>query len=135
MSLVGMSALALVFGIMFERAGSDADRQRRRELSKSERKRSDRKKKGSKRSVSKKRTKNADNTLNDSFRKNEHYVGGRDEYEDERENKNYDQGEYYGDARQVYYAGADREGYDYEEMRDYPMDSTDDYHNYRRDVY
>jgi predicted transglutaminase-like protease len=125
-----MSTLALVFGIMFERAGTDENKQKRRSLSKSEKKRSQRRKK-SKRSLSKRRKDIDDGTLEDSFRGNEYYVGGREGYEDggEREYNGYNENEEYPmDARQVYYSEGEREEYDYEEMREYPVDN-----NYRED--
>lgn len=131
-----MSALALMFGIMFERAGTD-ETMKKRSLSKSE-KRSQRKMK-SKRSLSKRRKDFDGGTLEDSFQGNEHYVGGMEGYDDGRDmgQNGYDENEEYQiDSRPVYYSGGERDQYDYEEMGDYPAQNNyrEDYrNNIRRD--
>lgn len=113
-SLVGMSTMALVLGILFDRTGADNENKKRRSLSKSEKRRSNRRKK-SKRSSSKRRKNLDDDTLEDSFQANEHYVGGMEGYENGiqmNENVYNENDEYHMDVAQVYYPGAAGEEYD-----------------------
>jgi len=123
--LVSISALALVFGLIFDCAGTTERKQTRKSSSKSEKKRSSQKKKSNRSSSSKRRKENHhdDTSLEDSFQSDEHYIGQNEKHycgtREAEERNDYDKNiEYPVDSSRIHLSGTDTiDEYDYEAMR------------------